>query len=227
VLGFDDYLHGHDDGLYVKFVYIFSACELVPSNPPLQTNTSVQYFESLCAAHGLYDGSIWDRIVCKYCRKSTYKRHWCTYVNYRQGTNGSMIICYKQNYDSAGKGGNRFATVLLYMSDAVEGAGGETVFSEAWPPGHGASEQKPLAEAISELRASGDAAAAGIEKGSWQEKMVATCRTKLSVRPWRGRAVLFYSQFPDGKVDSMSKHGGCPVLNDQPKWAANLWVWNT
>jgi 2OG-Fe(II) oxygenase superfamily len=113
------------------------------------------------------------------------------------------------------------------MSDAGEGAGGETVFSEAWPPGLDASERKPLSAALNELRASGDAAAAGITKGSWEEKMVAICRTKLSVRPKRGRAVLFYSQFPNGKSDRMSLHGGCPVLNDKPKWAANLWVWNT
>jgi hypothetical protein len=30
------------------------------------------------------------------------------------------------DYDSAGKGGNRFATVLLYMTDLPESGGGET-----------------------------------------------------------------------------------------------------
>lgn len=38
-----------------------------------------------------------------------------------------------EDYDSAKKGGNRFATILLYMSDLEEEAGGETVFTEAWP----------------------------------------------------------------------------------------------
>ena len=38
------------------------------------------------------------------------------------------------NYDSTRMGGNRFATFLLYMTDLEEGAGGETVFSKAWPP---------------------------------------------------------------------------------------------
>jgi hypothetical protein len=28
-----------------------------------------------------------------------------------------------------------------------------------------------------------------------------------------------------GRVDEMSMHGGCPVL-EGTKWAANLWVWN-
>ena len=107
-----------------------------------------------------------------------------------------------------------------------EGAGGETVFSEAWPPGLPESERKSMADAVAELRASGDAAAAGIEKGSWEEELVARCRSRLAVRPTHGRAVLFYSQHPNGAPDKSSKHGGCPVLSDSPKWAANLWVWN-
>lgn len=58
--------------------------------------------------------------------------------------------------------------------------------------------------------------------------MAAECRTRLAVRPRAGRAVLFYSQLPDGKLDENSRHGGCPVLAEgKSKWAANLWVWNT
>ena len=55
---------------------------------------------------------------------------------------------------------------------------------------------------------------------------VATCRSKLAVRPHSSRAVLFYSQHPNGDVDKSSLHGACPVLSNQ-KFAANLWVWNT
>jgi hypothetical protein len=67
-----------------------------------------------------------------------------------------------------------------------------------------------------------------LEKGSWEEEMVATCRSRFSVQPRHARAVLFYSQLPSGKEDLMSKHGGCPVLSEEkPKWAANLWAWNT
>merc|ERR1711862_1029919 len=40
-----------------------------------------------------------------------------------------------------------------------------------------------------------------------------------------GKAVLFYSQYPNGTLDRTSIHGGCPVL-DGTKWLANLWVWN-
>ena len=55
---------------------------------------------------------------------------------------------------------------------------------------------------------------------------MAKCRTRLAVRPHSSRAVLFYSQLPNGQVDPASIHGACPVLSGQ-KYAANLWVWNT
>jgi len=81
-------------------------------------------------------------------------------------------------------------------------------------------------KALEALRASGDAAT--LKEGSWEEKMAAECRTRLAVRPRAGRAVLFYSQLPDGREDPASRHGGCPVLREgKAKWAANLWAWNT
>ena len=55
---------------------------------------------------------------------------------------------------------------------------------------------------------------------------MAKCRSQLAVRPHSSRAVLFYSQHPNGEVDNYSLHGACPVLSKQ-KYAANLWVWNT
>lgn len=48
----------------------------------------------------------------------------------------------------------------------------------------------------------------------------------MAIRPNSARAVLFYSQLPNGEEDKASLHGGCPVLSGD-KWAANLWVWNT
>merc|ERR1719499_628614 len=55
--------------------------------------------------------------------------------------------------------------------------------------------------------------------------MVADCRSRFSIRPNSARAILFYSQYPNGEADEFSRHGGCPVLKGT-KWAANLWVWN-
>ena len=66
---------------------------------------------------------------------------------------------------------------------------------------------------------------ADLKRGSWEEKMVAECRTRFSVKPNSAKAVLFYSQHEDGEPDHDSLHGGCPVLTGE-KWAANLWVWN-
>jgi len=132
----------------------------------------------------------------------------------------------EHNFDSAGVGSNRFATILLYMSDLDAGDGGETLFSHGWPVGQAEEDHVELDDAIDALRASGDVEGI-LKRESWEETMVARCRTRLAVRPHSSRAVLFYSQHPDGTVDPSSLHGGCPVITDQPKWAANLWAWNS
>lgn len=49
--------------------------------------------------------------------------------------------------------------------------------------------------------------------------------TRLATYPQKIQAVLFYSQTGTGKMDHMSRHGGCPVISGT-KWGANLWVWN-
>ena len=51
--------------------------------------------------------------------------------------------------------------------------------------------------------------------------MVAKCRSRLAVRPHSSRAVLFYSQHPDGSPDHASLHGGCPVISKE-KWAGKF-----
>jgi hypothetical protein len=78
VLGFDEYMEGHADGLQI-----------------LRYNLTTAYIPHM---------------------------DWF-------GATESMT----EDYDSEKKGGNRFATILLYMSDLPETAGGETVFTEAWP----------------------------------------------------------------------------------------------
>jgi hypothetical protein len=158
------------------------------------------------------------------------------------------------NYDSAGTGGNRFATILLYMSDVGtyvmnkrcgrllstvprgdeitntrlfvdENDGGETLFTKAWP--HNAPEEitsMTHKDELERFRATEDAAL--FEHGSWEEALTAMCRTRLTTKPKKGKAVLFYSQLPNGQEDKMALHGACPVMRDSVKWAANLWVWS-
>lgn len=111
------------------------------------------------------------------------------------------------NFDSAGVGGNRFATILLYMTELGERDGGETVFTQAWPPEVETENRVKIFDAVKQLRESGDASM--LKRGSWEETMAATCRSKLSVRPKEARAVLFYSQHPNGEEDVSAKHGGC------------------
>mmetsp|Transcript_17929 Transcript_17929/g.41347 ORF Transcript_17929/g.41347 Transcript_17929/m.41347 type:complete len:640 (-) Transcript_17929:74-1993(-) len=130
----------------------------------------------------------------------------------------------QHDYESSGTGGNRFATILLYMTDLDENEGGETVFPHGIPSNIPEEERITKHEAREQLRNSEQGAI--LKKGSWEEDLLATCRSKLAVRPHSSRAVLFYSQHPNGDVDRSSLHGACPVLSNQ-KFAANLWVWNT
>jgi prolyl 4-hydroxylase len=47
---------------------------------------------------------------------------------------------------------------------------------------------------------------------------------ELKVLPEVGKAVLFYSQLPDGNMDDFSHHEAKKVI-DGEKWLINLWVW--
>jgi prolyl 4-hydroxylase len=125
------------------------------------------------------------------------------------------------DYDTAGVGGNRFATVLMYLSTPE--LGGETMFKNQYPIGTLEQDRIPLSRALADLRET--EAGALLKQGSWEEELTAYCRSRLAVKPSKGRAVLFYSQHPNGAQDHMAYHGACPVLQGT-KWAANLWVWS-
>ncbi|CAI9763521.1 unnamed protein product [Fraxinus pennsylvanica] len=107
---------------------------------------------------------------------------------------------YEPHYDyfldefSTKNGGQRIATVLMYLSDVEEG--GETLF----PAAKGNYSSVPWWNELSECGKGG-----------------------LSVKPKMGDALLFWSMNPDATLDPSSLHGGCHVIKGN-KWSSTKWI---
>ncbi|KAL6982653.1 putative prolyl 4-hydroxylase 3 [Sarracenia purpurea var. burkii] len=107
---------------------------------------------------------------------------------------------YEPHYDyfldefNTKNGGQRIATLLMYLSDVEEG--GETIF----PAAKGNFSSVP----------------------GWNE--LSECGKKgLAVKPRMGDALLFWSMRPDATLDPSSLHGGCPVIIGN-KWSSTKWM---
>eukprot|EP00192_Tetraselmis_astigmatica_P025505 CAMPEP_0117690114 /NCGR_PEP_ID=MMETSP0804-20121206/24931_1 /TAXON_ID=1074897 /ORGANISM="Tetraselmis astigmatica, Strain CCMP880" /LENGTH=348 /DNA_ID=CAMNT_0005503093 /DNA_START=330 /DNA_END=1373 /DNA_ORIENTATION=- len=92
-------------------------------------------------------------------------------------------------------GGQRVATVLMYLATVEDGAGGETVFPKVRVP-----------------------------NDTRDPKVWSDCARKgFAVKATAGDAVVFYSIKPDGSLDPNSLHGSCPTYAGE-KWSATKWI---
>ncbi|KAJ8762163.1 hypothetical protein K2173_007317 [Erythroxylum novogranatense] len=107
---------------------------------------------------------------------------------------------YEPHYDfflddfNTRHGGQRTATVLMYLSDVEEG--GETVFPSA---------------------------KANFSSVPWWNDLSKCGKQGLSLKPKMGDALLFWSTTPDASLDPSSLHGSCPVIKGN-KWSATKWM---
>uniref|UniRef100_A0A2P2L9I6 procollagen-proline 4-dioxygenase n=2 Tax=Rhizophora mucronata TaxID=61149 RepID=A0A2P2L9I6_RHIMU len=107
---------------------------------------------------------------------------------------------YEPHYDyfmdeiNTKNGGQRIATVLMYLSDVEQG--GETVFP---------------------------AAKGNFSAVPWWNELSECGKKGLSIKPRMGDALLFWSMRPDATLDPSSLHGGCPVIRGN-KWSSTKWM---
>ncbi|KAL8245765.1 hypothetical protein R6Q59_006981 [Mikania micrantha] len=115
-------------------------------------------------------------------------------LHYEEGQKYEPHFDYFLDEFNTKNGGQRIATVLMYLSDVEEG--GETTFPAA--PGNFSVK---------------------LERDNSSQ----CAKNVLHVKPKMGDALLFWSMRPDATLDPSSLHGGCPVIKGN-KWSSTKWM---
>lgn len=108
------------------------------------------------------------------------------------------------------RGGQRMATMLVYLADTE--SGGETTFPKARKP--------PDFDAFESSESTIDASSTARPSTGWSD---CAKRSGVPVRSEQGDAVLFWSLTDAYELDPGSLHGACPVLKGE-KWTAVKWM---
>ena len=95
--------------------------------------------------------------VLRYNKTTAYIPH-MDWIDDPSGTNS-------HDFDSSKVGTNRFATVLLYMTNLNDGDGGETVFKNGWPVDVPVERRRETKDVLKELRETGEVSF--LKKDSW------------------------------------------------------------
>ncbi|WJX88376.1 procollagen-proline 4-dioxygenase [Trifolium repens] len=115
-------------------------------------------------------------------------------LHYEVGQKYDAHFDYFMDKFSTKNGGQRIATMLMYLSDVEDG--GETVFP---------------------------AAKGNFSSVPWWNELSDCGKEGLSVKPKMGDAILFWSMKPDSTQDPSSLHGACPVIKGD-KWSCAKWM---